>query len=83
MLAIEGTIEAIVTENNNGKDKKVLTIQSGRNNTIYVEFQGKMMHTLNGYSEGQRVEVRVRFNGKTSKLGRRYNNIIGKSIKQL
>lgn len=83
MLELQGTIEEIVQENNNGHDKLVVTLQAGRNNKVFIEFQGKYRKLLDGYSEGQRVEIRVRFNGKVSKLGRRYNNIIAKSIQHI
>lgn len=81
MIEISGTIEKIITESNNGRDKKVVTLQAGRNNILFVEFQGKMMDKLKPFEDGDRVEIRLRFNGKTSKLGRNYNNLIGKSIK--
>lgn len=83
MTTIEGTIETIETEHNHGKKKKVITLQMGRHNTVFVEFQGKMMDWLDSYSEGDRVSMRIRFNGKVSSLGRKYNNIIAKSIKTI
>ncbi len=83
MLEVNGTIEEIVQENNNGHNKKVVTLQAGKNNTLFIEFQGRYMKYLDGFFEGQRVSVKIRFNGKISKLNRRYNNIVAKSIKHL
>lgn len=80
MLEINGSIAEIATENNNGRDKKVIEVHAGRNNVVFVEFQGKMMNKVNEFSNGDKVNIKFRFNGKVSKLGRRYNNIIGKSI---
>lgn len=81
MITIEGKIDKITTELNNGKEKKVITLKMGRHNTVFVEFQGRMMEWLDSYHEGDRVQMRIRFNGKVSSLGRKYNNIIAKSIK--
>lgn len=83
MTTIKGKIEKITTEHNYGKQKKVITLQMGRHNTVFVEFQGNMISWLDSYSEGDQVSVRVRFNGKVSNLGRKYNNIIAKSIKTI
>lgn len=81
-MEIEGIVEAINKENNNGHDKKVLTIAAGKNNTLFVEFQGKLMEKVRDVNPNDRVKVKIRFNGKVSQIGRRYNNIIGKSIKK-
>lgn len=83
MTEIKGTVEAIEKENNNGHDKKILTVKVGRNNVVFVEFQGNKINILNNISAGQKVVIKFRFNGKISKMGRRYNNIIGKSIKTI
>ena len=80
MTELTGTIQTITQENNNGKDKKIVTLNAGRNNILFIEFQGKMMNVLENFRENQQVKIRLRFNGKISKLGRRYNNLIGKSI---
>lgn len=83
MIEVTGTIETIELENNNGQNKKIITLQAGRNNKLFIEFQGKMIYELDTYSVGNKVSIRVRFNGKISKLKRKYNNIIGKSIKSI
>lgn len=83
MIELKGRIEKIETENNNGRDKKVVTLQLGRSNTVFVEFQGKMADAVNDFNEGQDVQVKIRFNGKVSNLNRKYNNIVGKSIKSI
>lgn len=83
MIEIQGTIEHIKIENNNGRDKKVVTLQMGRSNTVFVEFQGKMSDELQEFQSGHKVQIRIRFNGKTSNLGRHYNNIVAKSIKSI
>lgn len=83
MIAVQGTIEKIKTENNNGREKKVVTLQMGRHNTLFIEFQGKQTEAIKNFREGQKAEITIRFNGKTSQLGRNYNNIIAKSIKSV
>ena len=82
-LEIEGTIDDITTENNNGSEKKVITLKAGRSNTLFVEFQGNKVNLLDGFIKGDRVIIKPRYNGKVSKIGRKYNNIIGKTIKKL
>ena len=82
-MTIEGKIEKITTEQYNGKEKKIITLQMGPHNTVFVEFQGRMIEWLESYSEGDQVAMRIRFNGKTSALGRKYNNIIAKTIKTI
>lgn len=83
MIEIEGLIVELATENNNGVDKKVVTLNAGRNNTLFVEFQGKMAQRLKGFNTGDRARIKIRFNGKVSKLGRRYNNLIAKEINRV
>ena len=82
-MEITGVVEAINNENNNGHDKKELTIAAGKNNTLFVEFQGKTMEKVWDISPNDKVKVNIRFNGKVSKIGRRDNNIVGKSIKKI
>lgn len=81
MTTIEGKIEKIATEKTHLREKKVVTLKMGTCNTVFVEFQGKSISWLDSYNEGDRVQMRIRFNGKVSSLGRKYNNIIAKSIK--
>lgn len=82
MIEIEGTIVEIANENNNGRDKKVMTLNAGRNNILFIEFQGRMTEEADKFKADQHVKIRIRFNGKVSKLGRRYNNLIAKSIQK-
>lgn len=82
-MEIEGTVAAITKENNNGHTKKVLTLITHKTHVLFVEFQGKHMQKLEGVAQGDKVAITVYFNGKVSHLGRRYNNIIGRSIQKL
>jgi len=79
-MEIEGRVEAIGNENNNGHEKKVITLATGKDNVLFVEFQGRNRGLVKDVSTGDRVRIKIRFNGKVSNLGRRYNNIIGKSL---
>ncbi|GLB52997.1 hypothetical protein NBRC110019_20370 [Neptunitalea chrysea] len=78
-MELSGKIDCITVENNNGNDKKVVTLVNGRE-ILFVEFQGKNIQLLDEYHTGDDVTVQVRFNGKVSGLGRKYNNIIAKRI---
>ncbi|GLB47824.1 hypothetical protein [Neptunitalea lumnitzerae] len=78
-MELTGKIDCIAVENNNGNDKKMLTLVNGRE-VLFVEFQGKNIHLLDTFEKGDEVSIQARFNGKISGLGRKYNNIIGKRI---
>lgn len=79
-MEISGIIDCIAVENNNGNNKKVLTLSMGRE-VLFVEFQGKNITLLDDYQSGDDVIINARFNGKVSGLGRKYNNIIGRRIR--
>lgn len=79
---IYGIIQSIDTEDNNGKIKKVVTLKAGNSNLLFIEFQGKTQQYLSKYKTNDKVLIDFRYNGKQSKLGRKYNNIIAKNIKR-
>lgn len=79
-MEISGIIDCIAVENNNGNDKKVVTLNMGKE-VLFVEFQGKNITLIEDYHQGDDVTVYVKFNGKVSGLGRKYNNIIGRRIR--
>lgn len=81
MIELELTIDQITVENNNGNDKVVLSCKNQKNKLLFIEFQGKNVKKVEPFIEGQIVNISFSFNGKISSLGRRYNNIIGHSIK--
>ena len=83
MTEVRGTIQSVEAENNNGREKKVVTLAMGRSDKIFIEFQGRAGELVSSSMIDKNVSVRIVFNGKVSKLGRRYNNILGKSIKTL
>lgn len=83
MTEIKGIAQAIEEVNDNDRLKKVLTLALGKRGLMFIEFQGRSRCEVDGLKCGQKVSVKIVFNGKTSRLGRRYNNIIGKSIKQI
>lgn len=82
-MEIEGYVQAIAIENNNGHDKKVITVSTADDQVLFVEFQGKARKLVREIIPQDKVRIRFKFNGKVSKIGRKYNNIIGKSIKIL
>lgn len=83
MIKITGIIENIEVVNNNGNDKKMLTLKLGSSDTVFIEFQGNKSSLLDGFSEGHKVQIKIKFTGKVSSLDRRYNNIIGTRIEQI
>jgi len=80
-LTFSGKILKIETVNNNGNDKKVVTIAGGSSNVGFFDFFGKYQELLNGLKKGDEVLIKFRLNGKVSKLGVKHNNNVGKSIK--
>lgn len=83
MIEITGTVQGIEKENDNGHIKNVVTLLTGKKNLLFIEFQGKSIYKTKSIKTGKEVSVKVVFNGKRSMLGRKYNNIIGKSIKHI
>jgi hypothetical protein len=81
MIELKLNIDEITTENNNGNEKKILSGTYGESEKVFIEFQGKHQKKLKTFKQGDSVWVMFRFNGKVSKIGRRYNNLIGISIK--
>lgn len=83
MINVTGIIENIETQNNNGSDKKVVTLKLGSSDTVFIEFQGNKSSILDDFSEGHKVQIKIKFIGKVSRLDRRYNNIIGTHIEKI
>lgn len=78
-----GVVKYIDHQQNNGHEKKVIDFHLDTNECIFVEFQSKGVRLLNHIEEEDRVKIRFIFNGKKSKIGAKYNNIIGKAIHKL
>lgn len=55
----------------------------GAGELAFVEFQRKMAPVATIYKPGDRVSIKVKFNGKTSGLGKDYNNLVAKQIKSI
>lgn len=83
MIQLIGIIEKIETQNNNGSDKKVVTLKLESSDKAFVEFQGNRSSLLDDFSESHKVQINIKFKGKVSNLGRRYNNIIGTHIEKI
>lgn len=83
MIKLTGTIEKIETQNNNGSDKKVVTLKLASNDTVFIEFQGSKSSLLDDFIEGHRAQISIKFKGKVSNLERMYNNIIGTHIEKI
>jgi hypothetical protein len=80
MTDLRGTIKAIDFENNNGNDKKVVHLEISSHQILFIEFQGQSTELVKPIHLGKKVEIKILYRGKVSKIGRKYNNIIGKSI---
>lgn len=82
-MELTGIIKAIDLENNNGNDKKVVTLVVENNEICFVEFQNRNIKKLTSIEVGEIVSIIIKFNGKISRLGRKYNNLVAKSIRSL
>lgn len=83
MIKITGIIEKIESQNNNGSDKKVVTLKLESSDTVFIEFQGNKSSLLDDFIEGHKAQIKIKFNGKVSTLDRKYNNIIGTRIEKI
>ena len=83
MKEVKGTILAVENEDHNGFEKKIITLGLGQRDMVFIEFRGHSSELVSNALIGKRVSVKIRFIGKESRLGRKYNNIIAKSIKTL
>jgi len=93
MTEYTGSIEKISLHNNNGNDKVVIHLNilghvpramaNYVSNTLFVEFQGSNIKKTKNFREGDEVCIGCYHNGKVSKLGRLYNNIVGYRIKPI
>ncbi len=78
-----GKIKNIVDEKDaNGYDKKTLCL-TGNSGTVFIDFRGVERLLLEDFKQNDLVAVSFKFNGKTSKIGKTYNNLIGTSIKKI
>lgn len=82
-VEIIGTIKSIKEETFEGKVKKIVALSMGAGELAFVEFQRKMAPVATIYKPGDRVSIKVKFNGKTSGLGKDYNNLVAKQIKSI
>lgn len=83
MIELKGIIRTVVTENHDGHEKKVVTLQIGSRGVVFIQFQGRTKELVSSKDVDRKVTIKVNFNGKVSSFGSRFNNIIGKSIKTL
>ncbi len=64
------------------KNKKTLCI-TGNSGTVFIDFRGIEQLLLEDFKQNDLVAVSFKFDGKTSKIGKNYNNLIGTSIKKI
>lgn len=77
MTTIKGTIESIEYRNNNGHEKKVITIVPDHRQRAFVEARGWNMDKISAAKEGDEIKVEVMLEGKIAKgSGVRYNNLV-------
>lgn len=79
-FTVNGTIEDI--ECFQAPEKVVLTIRPSQHQVLYIEFRGSRTKKAIAYSKGEHVEIPITYEGRRSKTGTSYNNIVGKSIKR-
>lgn len=67
-----------------GYDKKVVTIEQAFQRHAYIEFRSqRAMKQLEEFTEGDYVAITAWTEGKRSRLGQHYNNIIAKYINRV
>ncbi len=62
--------------------KKTLCL-TGNEGVVFIDFRGADRLLLKDFEQGDLVAVNFKLDGKKSKIGNTYNNIIGTSIKKL
>lgn len=82
-MELNGTIKNIKEETFEGRVKKIVALSMDKGELAFIEFQRKMAPVANLYKPGDRVCIKVKFNGKTSGLGKDYNNIVAKNISKI
>lgn len=75
-----GKIEEINTVHHNDTVKRIVKLRIEEKQYAFFEFQGRNVEKLKGFMKGNQVKLYFEFNGKTSRLGAYYNNLIGKHI---
>lgn len=83
MTEITATVASIKKESHLDREKKILELDLNEREKLYVEFQSKIVERIDHINVNDKVLLRFWFNGKKSKLGKFYNNLIGKSIKKI
>ncbi len=78
-----GEIKSITDEKvTGGFDKKILWL-TDKKGGAFIDFRGNNRLLLKGFDVGDWVTVSFEFDGKISKIGNYYNNLIGTSIKKI
>ncbi len=78
-----GEIKRITDEEiTGGFAKKTLWI-TNKKGGAFIDFRGNNRLLLNGFDVGDWVTISFEFDGKISKIGKYYNNLIGTSIKKI
>lgn len=78
-----GKIEEIKSINHNNSCKRIVQLRIKEKAYAFFEFQGRSVDKLKGFKKGDDVKLYFEFNGKTSRLGAYYNNLIGKTIHKI
>jgi len=67
-----------------GFNKKLVTLKLPERQKCFVEFRSKeVLQKLSGLKEDDRVEIEATLEGKYSKAGQHYNNIVAITIKSV
>lgn len=82
MPLVIGKIESINEETTKSYIKKEIELV-GREGKCFVEFRGVQRFLLKDFNVGDIVIVSFSLDGKTSKLGKNFDNLVGTSIEKI
>lgn len=83
MTIVHGTIKEISTldPNGTGFQKRILTLHSEDNQSMFIEFRGQILGQLHEFKAEDYVRIVIQFKSSVSKRsGIKFNNLIAKSI---
>lgn len=76
---VKGTIEKI--DMHLMPEKIVVSLRPDPYQLLFVEFRASRTKIIAPFKESQQVIISVVYEGKVSKLGKQYNNIVGRSAR--
>lgn len=80
MITITGTIENV--SHCTIHEKVTVSLIPGKHERVYIDFKGKRTAEAVEFKKGDQVSIKIKMDGRKSKIGKEYNNIEGRSIKK-